>query len=451
MNLLLILTNSFRINLIINMITESLIILALIILNGVFSAAEIAIVSSNRTRLQLLADKNNAAAKQLIKLKENPNTFLSTVQIGITLIGILTGLFGGANIATELDIKLSQIPYLDKYSSQLAITIVVVAITFFTLVLGELVPKRIGMSIPEKYAMIVAIPMNFISRLMAPFVWFLSATTELIVRVLNIKVSENAVTEEEIKALVDEGADNGAIEHIEHEIVDRVFSLGDKRAVNLMTHRSQIIWLDLEDDFEENKKSILENGHTVYPLCEGGLDNVLGIVHIKSLLNDYLQENPTDLRKLVQPLNYVHENSSAYSILNKFKSSRIHQAIVLDEYGAIQGIVTMNDILSNLVGDISDSEEDEKNDIVVREDNSLLVSGQYQIDDLLERLGIELDEETDEEMGSINTIAGLILLKLGHLPNEGEKFIWEDYEFEVMDMDGNRIDKVLVTFKESGI
>lgn len=430
------------------MITESLIILALIILNGVFSAAEIAIVSSNRTRLQLLSEKNGAA-KQTLKLKENPNTFLSTVQIGITLIGILTGMFGGANIASHLDAILSEVPLLYKYSTELSLTIVLIVITFFTLVLGELVPKRIGMAIPEKYAMIVAIPMNFISRIMAPFVWLLSATTEVIVRVLNIKVSENAVTEEEIKALVDEGADSGAIEHIEHEIVDRVFSLGDKRAINLMTHRSQIIWLDLEDSFEDNKKTILESGHTVYPLCDGGLDNVLGIVHIKSLLNEYLQDNPTDLRKLVQPLNYVHENSSAYSILNKFKSSRIHQAIVLDEYGAIQGIVTMNDILSNLVGNISDNEEDEKNEIVVREDSSLLVSGQYQIDDLLERLGIELDQETEEELGSINTIAGLILLKLGHLPNEGEKCLWKNYEFEVMDMDGNRIDKILVTFKDS--
>lgn len=430
------------------MITESLIILALILLNGIFSAAEISIVTSNRTRLQLLADKNNSAAKQLLKLKENPNTFLSTVQIGITLIGILTGMFGGASIATKISVKIAEIPALAPYSSEISISVVVLTITFLTLVLGELVPKRIGLAIPEKYAMIVAIPMNFISRMVAPFVWLLSVTTEMIVRMLNIKKSENAVTEEEIKALIDEGADIGAIEHIEHEIVDRVFSLGDKRAINLMTHRSQIIWLDTEDDFEENRQTILESGHTVYPLCEGGLDNVVGIVHIKTLLNQYLRGEITDLRTLAQPLNYVHENSSAYSILNKFKSSRIHQAIVLDEYGAIQGIVTMNDILSNLVGDISDTQEDDRNDVVVREDKSLLISGQFQIDELLDRLGIELPEQVEEDEGlsSINTIAGLVLLKLGHLPTAGEKFIWEDHEFEVMDMDGNRIDKVLVSY-----
>ncbi len=428
------------------MLTESLIILALILINGIFSAAEIAIVSSNKTRLQLLAEKNNASAKQLLKLKESPNRFLSTVQIGITLIGILTGLFGGATIAQRLDVHLSEITWLNAYSAELSITIVVLIITFLTLVMGELVPKRIGLAIPEKYGMLVAIPMKILSKVVTPFVWLLSATTEAIVQLFNIKNTDNAVTEEEIKALIDEGADSGAIEHIEHEIVDRVFSLGDKRAINLMTHRSNIVWLDINDDYQEHTETILESGHTVYPVCESGLDNIIGIVHIKSLLNQYLTGNSIDLKALTQPLNYVHENSSAFSILNKFKSSKIYQAIVLDEYGALQGIVTLNDILSSLVGDISDGEDNERPEIVVREDQSLLIDGQYQIDELFDRLGIRIsDEEEEEEVSTINTIAGLVLLKLGHVPTAGEKFLWESYEFEVVDMDGNRIDKVLVS------
>jgi len=428
------------------MLTESLIILALILLNGIFSASEIAIVSSRKARLQVLVDRKNAAAKQVLKLKDSPNQFLSTVQIGITLIGILTGIFGGATLAQRLDVYLSEISWMDGYSSQISILIVVIVITFLTLVLGELVPKRIGLAIPEKYATIVAFPMNVLSRIVAPFVWLLSVTTEGIVRLLNIKTSQNAVTEEEIKALVDEGADIGAIEHIEHEIVDRVFSLGDKRAVNLMTHRSNIVWLDINDEYEVHKKTILKSGHTVYPVCQGGLDNIIGVVHIKSLLKQYLIEQPIQLKPLTHPLNYVHENSSAYSILNKFKTSKIHQAIVLDEYGALQGIVTINDILSSLVGDISDGDTAERPEIVRREDGSLLIDGQYQVDDLFTALEIDISEEEEAGLASINTIAGLVLLKLGHMPTAGERMQWKDHEFEVVDMDGNRIDKILVKF-----
>lgn len=429
------------------MLIESLIILALILLNGVFSASEIAILSSRKARLQVLADRKNAVAKQVLKLKDSPNQFLSTVQIGITLIGILTGIFGGATIALRLDVYLSEIAWLDGYSSQISVLIVVVVITFLTLVLGELVPKRVGLAMPEKYAMVVAIPMNILSIVMKPFVWLLSVTTEGIVRLLNIKSSHNAVTEEEIKALVDEGADSGAIEHIEHEIVDRVFSLGDKRAVNLMTHRTNIEWLDINDDYDTHKTTILSSGHTVYPVCQGGLDNIIGVVHIKSLLKQYLSERPIQLAELTQPLNYVHENSSAYSILNKFKTSKIHQAVVLDEYGSLQGIVTINDILSNLVGDISDGDTAERPEIVAREDGSLLIDGQYQLDDLFAALRIDTSEEEEDSLSGINTLAGLILLKLGYMPTAGERVQWKNHEFEVVDMDGNRIDKVLVTFR----
>lgn len=213
-----------------------------------------------------------------------------------------------------------------------------------------------------------------------------------------------------------------------------------------MTHRSNIVWLDVNDDYQTHKETILESGHTVYPVCENGLDNIMGIVHIKSLLNKYLVKAPIELKELTQPINYVHENSSAYSILNKFKVSKIHQAIVLDEYGSLQGIITLNDILSGLVGDISEGEDEEKPDVIAREDGSFLIDGQYQIDELFEILSIDVSEEEEDGLGSINTIAGLVLLKLGHVPSAGEHFQWKNYEFEVMDMDGNRIDKVLVTY-----
>src|SRR5690606_26766350 len=214
------------------------------------------------------------------------------------------------------------------------------------------------------------------------------------------------------------------------------------------THRSNIIWLDINDDYEQHKKVILESGHTVYPVCEGGLDNIIGVVHIKYLLKQYLIDQPIQLKQLTQPVNYVHENSSAYSILNKFRTSRIHHAVVLDEYGSLQGIVTINDILSSLVGDISDGDTAERPEIIAREDGSMLIDGQYQLDDLFEALNIDTSEEEEEEdgLGSINTIAGLVLLKLGHMPTVGERMRWKNHEFEVVDMDGNRIDKVLVTY-----
>src|SRR5690606_22573134 len=240
-------------------------------------------------------------------------------------------IFGAATIAQRLDVYLSEVQWLDGYTNQGSVLIVVIIVTYLTLVLGELVPKRIGLSFPERFATAVVFPLDVLSKVVAPFVWLLSVTTDAIVRLFNIKTSHNAVTEEEIKALVDEGADIGAIAHIEHEIVDRVFSLGDKRAVNLMTHRSNIIWLDINDDYEQHKKVILESGHTVYPVCEGGLDNIIGVVHIKYLLKQYLIDQPIQLKQLTQPVNYVHENSSAYSILNKFRTSRIHHAVVLDE------------------------------------------------------------------------------------------------------------------------
>lgn len=426
------------------MLTEAIIILILVVLNGILSASEIALVSSRKARLQAKSDKNNPAAKIALQLKEAPNNFLSTVQIGITLIGILTGFFSGGSISVYLAEVFRQVPILAPYSEQLSVIVVVFLITYISLVIGELVPKRIGMAIPERYAMLIAYPMNLLSKIVKPFVWLLSISTEFIVKILNIKSTGNSVTEEEIRALVDEGVDSGAIEGIEHDIVDRLLSLGDKKAVNLMTHRKNIIFLDLEDSFEEHRKTILAHDHSMYPVCEGGLDNIKGIVHVKTLLRQYLLGNPINLRELISPIQFVNEFSSSYSIMNTLRTSRVHQAVVIDEYGSPQGIITLRDIMSDLVGNITEGEIASKPTIRQLEDGSYVIDGQYHLENILEKFDIDLSEEDEEEINNVVTIGGLVFLLLDHVPIEGERVTFKNMLLEVLDMDGHRIDKLLV-------
>ncbi|MBP3943578.1 HlyC/CorC family transporter [Sphingobacteriaceae bacterium WQ 2009] len=430
------------------MFIEALIILLLILLNGILSASEIAIVSSRKARLRAEVDKKNVAAKLALTLKESPNNFLSTIQIGITLIGILTGFFSGGSIATFLAEQMRLVPVLAPYSEQISIALVVLLITYFSLVIGELVPKRIGMAIPEKLAIFMAIPMNFLSKIVKPFVWLLSVSTDNIVKVLNIKSAKNSVTEEEIKALVDEGVDSGAIEGIEHDIVDRLLSLGDKKAINLMTHRSNISFLDLQDTAEEHRKIILDSEHSIYPVCDGSLDNIVGVIHVKLLLKKYLTNSSQSLRSLIQPIQFVNENSSSYSILNMLQNSKIHQAIVIDEYGSPQGIITLNDILTDLVGDFADNDTGDKPKLRLMEDGNYIIDGQYQLDDFLTEFELGLSEEDEDDLNNVTTIGGLVFLLLDHVPEEGERTEYKNLIFEVVDMDGNRIDKLIIRKKE---
>ncbi|TJZ63394.1 HlyC/CorC family transporter [Sphingobacterium olei] len=426
------------------MITEIVIILVLILFNGVLSASEIAIVSSRKARLQAASAKN-PGAKAALKLKERPNQFLSTVQIGITLIGILTGFFSGGSISSYLSEIFNQNTYLAPYSDQLSVILVVLVITYLSLVVGELVPKRIGMAIPERYSAIIAIPMTILSQIVKPFVWLLSISTDFLVKLMNIKVSKNTVTEEEIKALVDEGVDSGVIEGFEHDLVDRLLTIGDKRAINMMVHRSDITYLDLENTFEENKKTIVESEHTEYPVCDGNFDNIKGIVHTKTLLTNFINGTEIQLEKLVQPIPFVNENSSIYTVLEVLKNAQVLQAIVIDEYGSPQGIITMKDILAGLVGSY-DAENEPKNKLFrQREDGSYMLDGRYQLDDFFEKFEIVLSEEDEEEIGNITTVAGLVFLLLDHVPAEGEIINFKGYQFEVIDMDGNRIDKIAFT------
>ena len=426
------------------MLTEIIIIITLIIFNGILSASEIAIVSSRKARLQAAADKKNSSAQVALSLKENPNQFLSTIQIGITLIGILTGFFSGGTISTYLATVFSRVSFLAPYSQQVAIVVVVLVITYLSLVIGELVPKRIGMAIPERYASFVARPMLFLSKFVKPFVWLLSVSTDALVRLLNIKVSLNSVTEEEIKALVDEGVTSGVIENFEHDFVDRLLILGDKRAINLMVHRSEIDCLDLQNSFEENKNIIRNSEHTEFPVVDGSFDQVKGIIHVKTFLKKYIDNKPIDLQALVKPIPFVNENTSAYNILNVLKNGNAQLAVVIDEYGIPQGIVSIKDIVRQLFGDMNSGEERADTSIRRREDGSFTIDGRTQLDDFLEYFQIELSEEEEDEVSNITTLGGLVFLTLDHVPEEGEFIHFKDYKLEVIDMDGHRIDKVLV-------
>lgn len=427
------------------MITEITIILVLMILNGILSASEIAIVSSRKARLQSLSQKN-AGAKTALKLKEDPNQFLSTIQIGITLIGILTGFFSGGSISKFITPYISHIPGVAKYADHLSVGLVVLIITFLSLVIGELVPKRIGMAIPEKYASFIAIPMNTLSKVMQPFVWTLSIATDFIVKLFNIKSSANTVTEEEIKALVDEGVDSGVIEGFEHDLVDRLLTIGDKKAINIMVHRNDITYLDMQDSFEEVRTYILRSNHTEYPVCDGNFDNIKGIVSAKNLLKAFLNNDHPDIQRLIKPIPFVNENSGIYAVMEVLKSSRVNQAVVIDEYGSPQGIITLKDILSNLVGTFDDETKESRSRLVrEREDGSFILDGRYQLDDFFERFNIELSDEDEEELSNITTVGGLVFLFLDHVPAEGESITYKGYKLEVIDMDGNRIDKVVLT------
>ncbi|ALF55464.1 hypothetical protein ACX27_25760 [Nostoc piscinale CENA21] len=423
--------------------SEILIILLLIIANGIFSMSEMAVVSARKVRLQQLANQGDARARAALKLAESPNNFLSTVQVGISLIGILTGAFGGATIANRLAIYVKLIPFLAPYSEPLSFGIVVLIITYLSLIIGELVPKRLALNNPERIAAFVAIPMRALAAIASPAVHLLSASTELVLRLLGITPSEEPqVTEEEIKILIEQGTEAGTFEEAEQDMVERVFRLGDRPVSSFMTPRPDIIWLDLEDTAEENRQKMTENGYSRYPVCQGGLDNVLGIIPVTDLLARSFRNEALDLTVgLRQPV-FVPESTRGLKVLELFKQTITHMAIVVDEYGVIQGLVTLNDIMSEIVGDVpADLDEDEPQ-YVQREDGSWLLDGMLPVEKFFEIF--EMEEWESDERGSYQTLGGFVITHLGRIPAAADHFEWEGMRVEVMDMDGNRVDKVLV-------
>lgn len=425
-----------------NYMVEIFIILGLILINGLFSMAEIALVSARKARLEGRANKGDKKAEEALKLANNPDTFLSTVQIGITLIGLLTGIYSGERLKSDVVEYFNRFDLLRPYSDGIATFLILIVLTYFTLVLGELLPKRLGMSNPEKIAIFMAKPMKVIGYITYPFIWLLSKSTSLLVNLLKIKSSDNQVTEEEIKAIISEGTEQGTIDEVEQEIIERVFHLSDRNITSLMTHRSDIVWFDLYDNELSIKEKILKEPHTVYPVCEGNIDNIKGIVSIKDL---YTTDDMTLFKDIMRTPLYVPENNSAYQVLEKFKQSKTHAAFIIDEYGTLQGMITLNDILEAIVGDIPEP-HGEDYEIVSRPDGTFLIDAQIPFYDFLTKF--EKTDIMEDQEQEFDTLAGFILDQLERIPNTGDTLEWNGFKFEIVDMDAQRIDKILVTISD---
>lgn len=423
--------------------TEILIILVLILLNGVFSMAEIALVSARKARLESQASKGDARAKEALDLANHPDTFLSTVQIGITLIGILTGIYSGEALTNHIAAFFAKFQFLAAYSNGLATAVVVIVITYFSLILGELLPKRIGLSRPEAIAKLVAGPMKLISRITHPFIWLMSKSTHVLSKLLNVQQNDTQVTEEEIKAIISEGTEQGTIEEAEQEIIERVFHLGDRNITSLMTHRSDIVWFDVNDNEASIKEKIVMEPHSIYPICDGSIDNIKGVVSIKDL---YITNDLTLFKHIMKPALFVPENNTAYRVLERFKEGRLHSCFIVDEYGSVLGMITLNDILEAIVGELPQPDIQDY-EIVKREDGSYLVDAQIPFYDFLSRF--EMTDWMHEGEQEFNTLAGFILHKLERIPHTGDTLEWKGFRFEIIDMDSLRIDKILVTISAS--
>lgn len=423
-----------------NIGTEIFAIFVLIILNGVFALSEIAVVSSRKARLQQrINEDGDEGAKAALKLTENPNIFLSTVQVGITLIGVLAGAVGGATISEALTKQFVQIPLLVKYADSLALGLVVVLITLFSLLLGELVPKRLALHSPEDIASVIAGPMNTISAIFSPLVRLLSWLTDVIVRLMGVKPSEEPpVTEEELQVLLDQGTQAGVFEEAEQDMVEGVFRLNDRRVGALMTPRGEIAWLDVSDTPEEIREQIEENPFSRFPVCEDSLDNVLGIIEARDLLLESLHGEPLLLKRNLQKPVYIPETALASRSLDQFKFGTARMMLVVDEFGSIQGLVTIFDILEEIVGSI-----DNEPQATQRQDGSWLLDGMLAVEEFKEIFNLRHLPDEDE----YETLGGFVMLHLGRVPQAADRFDWGGLTFEVMDMDDKRVDKVLVMLK----
>lgn len=427
-----------------SIILEVLIILVLVIANGIFAMAEISIISVRKTRLQELANRGHPKARVALELSNSPNRFLSTVQVGITLIGILAGAFGGATLSKSLATYIALIPGLETGSQAIALGIVVVGITYLSLIVGELVPKRLGLSNPEKIAIHIAKPMHVLSAIASPIVHLLSASTEAIVRLLGVEHAnaEPLVTEEEIKVLVRQGAEAGMFEAAEQDMVERVFRLGDQSVGNLMTPRLDIVWLDLSDSIEVNRQKMINSHHTRFPVCHDSLDNVLGVLNATDVLTQSLANEPLDFTALLKQPLFIPASTRALRVLELFKQSVTHIAFVVDEYGVVQGLVTLNDVMEVIIGDVPFADQPHELPAVQRDDGSWLIDGLLPIEKFKEIFNINV--LPGEDQGSYQTLGGFVITFLGRIPAAADHFEWHNLRFEVMDMDGNRVDKMLV-------
>ena len=419
---------------------DIVILLGLILLNGLFVMSEIALVSARKSRLEAMSERGDKKAEKALKLANNPEIFLSAAQIGITLIAILTGVYSGERFGAYLQPFFEQFKSLQPYADAIATSIIVIIVTFLSIIFGELIPKRFALINPEKIAKKAAAPMYVFAKITHPIVWLLSRTSNLFFKLFNIKQKKDeSVTEEEIKAIISEGTEAGTIEEEEKEMIERIFHLGDRNITSLMTHRSDILWFDLNDNEEKIREKIIAEPHSVYPICDGDIDDIKGVVSIKDL---YVSDDLTLFKDLMQPALFVPDNNTAYQVMEKFKESKIHSCFIVDEYGSIRGMITLNDILEAIVGDIPQSNIQDY-EIAEREDGSFLVDAQIPFYDFLSRFN-KTDLLQQEEQ-HYDTLAGCILHELERIPQGGDKMKWNGFHFEIIDMDGHRIDKVLVT------
>lgn len=420
---------------------ELVIILALILINGIFSMSELAVISSRRFKLEKAAKKGVAGAKAALELSENPNKFLSTVQIGITFIGILLGIYSGENITSDVESFISDFGWFTPYEHTIATFIVLILITYFSIVLGELFPKRIGINFPEPIAIALAKPMYLISRIASPFVWVLTISNNVLLSMFGIsKRKDTLVTEDEIKSIIAESAEGGEIDTIEQEIVERVFELGDKKVNSIFTYKSDLVYFDIEDSWEVVKQKINEYKHSSYLVCENNdIDNIAGIILLKDLFG--IDEATFSLKNFVQQPVYINELFSAYKLLEQFKQHKMHYGVVVDEFGSTKGMVTMTDLVDAIIGDVV-IEDEESSGIKQRNENSWLVDGIFPLSDFQKYFNLELDEQILEKYA---TISGIFIYTNNEIPKVGNKITIDNYTIEVVDKDGQKVDKVMVT------
>lgn len=428
---------------------DIVLLLFLILLNGILAMSEIAVVSSRKARLQKLAEDDSPGAQSALALSNEPSIFLSTVQVGITTVGILSGAIGETALADPLTAWLAAFAPLEPYARGIAMTVVVAGLTYFSVVIGELVPKQLGLLAPEKTASLIAPPMNVLSRMTRPAVWLLSASSNFVLRVMGAKRQEEPpVTDEEIKVLMEQGSEAGVFHESEQAIVSNVLRLDEQRIGAIMTHRNDIYVLDLEEPEDEIRLHIAECPFTRAVVCRNGLDHIVGILRMADLLKDALSGRPLALEQSLRPPLYVPEGVSTTHLLENFRKARQQCALIVDEYGELQGLVTLTDVLTSIVGELPTSDSPEDQDIVVREDGSWLIDGSVTIERM--KAVLETNEEfPGEEENAFNTLGGLVMYVLGHIPKAADHFDASGHRFEVMDMDKNRVDKVLVTLKGS--
>ncbi len=426
-----------------NIFLSILIIFVLIIINGIFAMSEISLISARKVRLQQMSKDGSRTAQAALDISDNPNKFLSTVQIGITLIGILSGALGGASISSDLSLAFEKISWLQPYSEILSVAIVVLLTTYFSLVIGELIPKRLGLNAPEKIASAVALPMKTISWLTSPIVKLLSASTDIGLKILRIeKSTDPIITEEEIKVLMKQGTQSGIFETAEEDMVTGIFRLGERYIDSIMTPRTEIEWIDLDEPFEVILEQVINSNHSRFPVASGELDNVQGMLLGKDLLSKSLNGAIPSIPDIIQPPLFVPDSTSALKALDLIKEAGTHAVLVIDEFSGVLGMVTLYDVLKSIVGSIPTAGEEEEIQILQREDGSWLLDGLLDIDDIKELLGIETLPEEDRV--GFQTLGGFMMTMLDSIPEVGQYFDVYNMRFEIVDMDGKRVDKVLV-------